>query len=108
MRVSDWSSDVCSSDLIGTEQANNLSLGDRQRYIRQDRPFVIVFGDGHDRQPAGLRLCGQGGFRPVYDAKIVHSRSLVSPLMLTWSLLIKSKRFQCLQAAWQDLCMAFV
>src|SRR3546814_1923426 len=72
MRVSDWSSDVCSSDLIGTEQANNLSLGDRQRYIGQDRPLVIVFGDGHDRQPAGLRLCGQGGVGPVYDAKIVH------------------------------------
>src|SRR3546814_6086332 len=64
---------------IGTEQANNLSLGDRQRYIGQDRPLVIVFGDGHNRQPAGLRSFGTGGVGPVYDAKIVNSRSLVSP-----------------------------
>src|SRR3546814_9640498 len=33
MRISDWSSDVCSSDLVGAEKAVDLPPPDRQRQV---------------------------------------------------------------------------
>src|SRR3546814_18122543 len=51
MRISDWSSDVCSSDLLGLEQID-------QRVVRQD--FLGVFGGD---QRADRALDRRGGHR---------------------------------------------
>src|SRR3546814_2684962 len=49
MRISDWSSDVCSSDLIGIRRAD---LAARMENPRKDR-FRRGFGDGGDQAFSG-------------------------------------------------------
>src|SRR3546814_7787947 len=44
MRISDWSSDVCSSDLVGSAGSQILSLGGDSRDERASRPCA-----GHPR-----------------------------------------------------------
>src|SRR3546814_3608434 len=48
MRISDWSSDVCSSDLVGIE--------DRRIAVRRNRQFVDI--DGHRALKAGAIAIG--------------------------------------------------
>src|SRR3546814_5831532 len=64
MRISDWSSDVCSSDLAPTEleASSRLAVGDAGR-LRAASPL-----SGSGRRPGSLALAGQhaeSGARPV-------------------------------------------
>src|SRR3546814_2082870 len=56
MRISDWSSDVCSSDL-------GRSYAERIEAVRTERELSAVFEDFIDMVPAGKRLFG--GLNPV-------------------------------------------
>src|SRR3546814_5050755 len=47
MRISDWSSDVCSSDLIGTPAAVNRTVADGVS-VRVDVDGLAVFGTAGD------------------------------------------------------------
>src|SRR3546814_19876922 len=49
MRISDWSSDVCSSDLIGAAGDRRLDAGGKQSFedIEQD----LLHGDGERQHP---------------------------------------------------------
>src|SRR3546814_8988708 len=58
MRISDWSSDVCSSDLIGVEigrQEDAAAVGDRGGHVRKMR------GDRTKRRKL-IAVCGAPGF----------------------------------------------
>src|SRR3546814_19004538 len=72
MRISDWSSDVCSSDLIGRERRGDIEFGrDAARYIvvaevivednRQGQPDAggDAIGVGIDRRPRIVRAFGR-------------------------------------------------
>src|SRR3546814_6560514 len=64
MRISDWSSDVCSSDLAGRQ------LLQRFRHLARARRTLRASGRGHQhRRPArrrvGLHQCGGDLFRRV-------------------------------------------
>src|SRR3546814_4367628 len=67
MRISDWSSDVCSSDLLGVEAARDDDCSGR------GADGFILHGagsesDGWQRPAVALIVCGhvgQGGFRSV-------------------------------------------
>src|SRR3546814_12530554 len=58
MRISDWSSDVCSSDLIGLQRLADQGI--QRRVLVQPPP-----GSGHgilpERRLAGLQEAGRGG-----------------------------------------------
>src|SRR3546814_17323545 len=64
MRISDWSSDVCSSDLEGV-------VGDIARFEHQAAVVVVELGDGNARlvaQRGEVVEGGDGGVEPVMDA----------------------------------------
>src|SRR3546814_1032351 len=85
MRISDWSSDVCSSDLIllftrlGRESMKHIvdiQLG-RLRRMLADRHVTLELGD------QALAWLADAGYDPVYGArplKRVIQRSLQNPL----------------------------
>src|SRR3546814_7563327 len=56
MRISDWSSDVCSSDLLlGRQTLFSYSFADLERWVREH--YTILFGDygfDADRDIAGI------------------------------------------------------
>src|SRR3546814_3662134 len=76
MRISDWSSDVCSSDLVVRLHADRLRLRlHLDRGIKRDVPFDVKLGLGHavsEGRPGGEVARGnEGGFRQLfrrYDA----------------------------------------
>src|SRR3546814_8884259 len=55
MRISDWSSDVCSSDLAGTILVDLLPHGLEGRRIAEDA-LGVDHNDGRGRRLLGLRL----------------------------------------------------
>src|SRR3546814_17598037 len=67
MRISDWSSDVCSSDLIGNQPP--VRLGDVE--VAGDFPGV------EDRHPADADPCGAGGEPEAVDR---HHRGIIQHL----------------------------
>src|SRR3546814_11009399 len=83
MRISDWSSDVCSSDLAGNTNATELLSAEEDRYaafhghtIHAEESGAISdhrFNQlgGHADQGGGLRLSDGGGDRG--GARIVHA-----------------------------------
>src|SRR3546814_15939985 len=61
MRISDWSSDVCSSDLA--EGARDLALADRLGAVVDEREHLFLAGEGRGADPFGLlwvRIPGAG------------------------------------------------
>src|SRR3546814_20904315 len=71
MRISDWSSDVCSSDLAGEEHNRELqALGGVQRHQRDHALVVVTLGDvvgvGHQTD-----LLEESGERPLGVAGLV-------------------------------------
>src|SRR3546814_3849088 len=50
MRISDWSSDVCSSDLVATRQGNSLLVADYADNLRRIRGLIAQI----DRDRAGI------------------------------------------------------
>src|SRR3546814_16007363 len=76
MRISDWSSDVCSSDLVVRLHADRLRLRlHLDRGIKRDVPFAVKLGLGHavsEGRPGGEVARGtEGGLRQLfrrYDA----------------------------------------
>src|SRR3546814_7279228 len=90
MRISDWSSDVCSSDLVEAHLAHGLAfrakaMAPYDRAVRQNqhaRGFVgraFGVGNGHERPPSFSVVGGQtaGGLgsprRPVNPVKSCQS-----------------------------------
>src|SRR3546814_7385269 len=83
MRISDWSSDVCSSDLAGNTNATELLSAEEDRYaafhghtIHAEESGAISdhrFNQlgGHADQGGGLRLSDGGGDRG--GARAVHA-----------------------------------
>src|SRR3546814_7025473 len=63
VRISDWSSDVCSSDLEGVQRAADQRRGDEQRYH-----------DGEELQRVGERLLLQLGGRLQERHQQAHQR----------------------------------
>src|SRR3546814_1183285 len=61
MRISDWSSDVCSSDLVGRELAIQHIAGD-------DRPFAMILGKPASPRPCSQPLRPHQSFDPVQAA----------------------------------------
>src|SRR3546814_4649706 len=45
MRISDWSSDVCSSDLVKLLRAVKAAVDEVRRHIHQQRPFHRIRAD---------------------------------------------------------------
>src|SRR3546814_18094683 len=68
MRISDWSSDVCSSDLPFDEMAENGKLGGNLGAAddRGDRPLRIAEGSGK-RFQLGLHVATGGGGQQSRD-----------------------------------------
>src|SRR3546814_4773443 len=69
MRISDWSSDVCSSDLVGQrrglQRADRGAVGDLMYRRRMDAPAQGQ-GDGNHRDRGdGGQAPGQVGLRPA-------------------------------------------
>src|SRR3546814_17463942 len=57
MRISDWSSDVCSSDLLGGENTVCFVAWDGWQRLRIDHRLDIILGDLHVRRRCiGRRL----------------------------------------------------
>src|SRR3546814_3879800 len=52
MRISDWSSDVCSSDLVTPSAKRNVSMSERDRSIEEG---IAAF---RKTEEANLRKCG--------------------------------------------------
>src|SRR3546814_20825159 len=86
MRISDWSSDVCSSDLSASSRSRHLL--DHQRDLEEAEAGAAVFpGQGHaeeeDRTSVGsgksvsVRVA-LGGRRIIKKKKIQHTVSLLS------------------------------
>src|SRR3546814_8101749 len=72
MRISDWSSDVCSSDLVGAGRAGWINDVDRGFRIEADREqlYRVFFNLAHNALEAGageLRLAA----RPVRDFLVI-------------------------------------
>src|SRR3546814_19643615 len=58
MRISDWSSDVCSSDLVRAEQADAITGRDQQFEAAENRCLAVAGGDlvePHQRRRQSLR-----------------------------------------------------
>src|SRR3546814_4777907 len=75
MRISDWSSDVCSSDLLDHDEEQTVLL--RQSSCGADHQVgarrVGEFGEQYD-QRAAVELCAEGGEREgeiAFDMRIV-------------------------------------
>src|SRR3546814_13323031 len=62
MRISDWSSDVCSSDLNGREYAEADDAGRGGAYSVADSEVEVVFN------AAGMREEARSGFRQMYPS----------------------------------------
>src|SRR3546814_2378861 len=75
MRISDWSSDVCSSDLVATRQGNSLLVADYADNLRRIRgliaqidrdragidPVTLRNGSARESAATGNSLVGTGG-----------------------------------------------
>src|SRR3546814_7562712 len=66
MRISDWSSDVCSSDLSRYRRSGSLSRGNRQE-MSFDRPLLAPVNIGRG---AHRRLVGRGADREFGVARL--------------------------------------
>src|SRR3546814_14332025 len=49
MRISDWSSDVCSSDLAGAESGKHAGAGDVARVLLREEQAHVVRPPGHSQ-----------------------------------------------------------
>src|SRR3546814_6997173 len=58
MRISDWSSDVCSSDLDPGGERGRLVGGDRRRRLPDGAVYVPIGGEHADETGLGLELAG--------------------------------------------------
>src|SRR3546814_18217808 len=87
MRISDWSSDVCSSDRVGVRKARRIALGDHAPVLDQQHRAGARIG-GEQRCDHALRLRAatrrergeQGKREQAFDP---HRASLVSAPMKT-------------------------
>src|SRR3546814_7373922 len=79
MRISDWSSDVCSSDLLHHEGRRREEPQSWRAGTRRRRPGREVFGDGSARRgAAALFACGADRFRRAFrSAAWLHPISVV-------------------------------
>src|SRR3546814_8322705 len=85
MRISDWSSDVCSSDRVGVRKARRIALGDHAPVLDQQHRAGARIG-GEQRCDHALRLRAatrrergeQGKREQAFDP---HRASLVSAPM---------------------------
>src|SRR3546814_13985146 len=50
MRISDWSSDVCSSDLLDVDGRHHQAQVDRGRLQKPVQPRLVVEREGHHEQ----------------------------------------------------------
>src|SRR3546814_20998789 len=69
MRISDWSSDVCSSDLHRTDHARSAGHGVEELHHgtaqRQGSlPQAFLFADARYHSRGAARTCAQGGVEP--------------------------------------------
>src|SRR3546814_4399241 len=76
MRISDWSSDVCSSDLVDQRAENNLSAKSRgiaegQRMALRILLERITLRDDHDRLP---EIDDKLAMRTVRDFSVAHEK----------------------------------
>src|SRR3546814_18746430 len=82
MRISDWSSDVCSSDL----QAEDAVLGQRRETVVADRDDFVAHGIAGDMLlelvPRGITLDIVIGDRDRIDARRHHSVDVAEPGIL--------------------------
>src|SRR3546814_13940579 len=58
MRISDWSSDVCSSDLVGTTAARAAATGEQVMHDLVIRRGIVVDGTGAERRVADVAVDG--------------------------------------------------
>src|SRR3546814_16502035 len=72
MRISDWSSDVCSSDLVGAGRAGWVNEVDRGFRIEADREqlYRVFFNLAHNALEAGARELRLAA-RPVRDFLVI-------------------------------------
>src|SRR3546814_19770301 len=90
MRISDWSSDVCSSDLLA--QATSAPAVDRAHRHRQELPRLCA-GEGSDRRQAigpipALAAIGRGADRK----SVVEGKSVSVRVVLGGRRIIKKKQ----------------
>src|SRR3546814_8582396 len=97
MRISDWSSDVCSSDLIVlrlrpsyfpfTEPSAEVDVGYKQKKGRR-----IVGGNGDDEGHAWMELLGSGMVnRRVIARSEEHTSELQSLMRISYAVLCLNK-----------------
>src|SRR3546814_7419939 len=78
MRISDWSSDVCSSDLFGpTDEIGVFEMSDIG--LREvTNPSELFLGERNAKSPGAAVFAGMEGTRPV----LVEVQALVAPTSL--------------------------
>src|SRR3546814_21174766 len=68
LRISDWSSDVCSSDLITAEQFADVAAQEMHRIPDPDDPLVEVLLNGLvDGLPDGRHAAGPGSYETLIE-----------------------------------------
>src|SRR3546814_6413582 len=88
MRISDWSSDVCSSDLIGIRRAD---LAARMENPRKDR-FRRGFGDGGDQAFSGSDRDPRPGASCLPHRSEEHTSELQSLMRISYAVFCLKKK----------------